>query len=90
MGDDGIELGEREPSLASDVRRCCEVRLPESLPGVVSPVFEVICRKSVGGAFCDGNPEVATYITARSATTLLHVRQQTHDEENQEKIAATC
>lgn len=55
VGDDGIDDGEREPSLAVPVCRCGEARLEPlfsllaSLGGVVRIWLEVICLRSAAG-----------------------------------------
>lgn len=45
VGEDGIELGDREPSLGSTVRRCCDVRR-WSRDGDTRPELDVTCLRS--------------------------------------------
>lgn len=48
-----MDDGEREPTRASEVRRCCEIlrealwSLLDSLTGVVRTTLDVMCRNSV-------------------------------------------
>ena len=51
VGDEGIELGERDPRRGSAARRCCDVRRPSVrvVPGDNAPL-DVMCLRSIGGS----------------------------------------
>ena len=53
VGEEGIEEGEREPTLC--VRRCCELRFDNfrSRVGLARFELEVMCRRSVGERLLD-------------------------------------
>ncbi len=60
VGDEGIELGERDPRRGSAARRCCDVRRPSlRAPGERAPL-EVICLRSMGGSATGGTNDEQT------------------------------
>lgn len=73
VGDDGIELGEREPKRW--VRRCWELRLERrrSREGLARLVLDVMCRNSAG-------EEVVEFIVADSVAAEWEAREMRGEE----------